>query len=282
MTELGHQPVWVFGAGGLGGIAWETGILTGLADEGVTIAPDATIIGTSAGSTVAAQVTSGEPLSELYAGQLAGVPYEISKDLRPRQVLELIRLALFVWTPEEFGRRVGEAAIAAKTGPVQERRAVIEARLPRHEWPDSDLRIVTVNAVSGTSRVIVRDDGVDLVDAVAASCAVPLVWPVVNIGGRQYIDGGMRSPLNLDLAPGTGPVVALAPITRGIGRWSRLTRQRRALAAERAVTVITMSEEAKKAQGRNSLDRSIVAAVATAGREQGRRIAAEVAATLRR
>ncbi|WP_457100379.1 patatin-like phospholipase family protein [Microbacterium sp. P5_E9] len=69
------QPIWVLGGGGVAGIAWEIGILTGLADEGAVVAPDAVVLGTSAGAVVGAQVTSGIPLAELYARQEAGVPW---------------------------------------------------------------------------------------------------------------------------------------------------------------------------------------------------------------
>lgn len=52
----------------------------------------------------------------------------------------------------------------------------------------------------------------DIVDAVAASCAVPGVWPPVTIGGSRYIDGGIWSLTNSDLATGCDLVVVLAPL----------------------------------------------------------------------
>ncbi len=52
-----------------------------------------------------------------------------------------------------------------------------------------------------------RDSGVSLIDAVAASCAVPLVWPPMTIDGQRYIDGGVRSVANIDLAKGYERVV---------------------------------------------------------------------------
>jgi NTE family protein len=278
MTQ--HQQVWVFGGGGLGGIAWETGMLTGFADEGVTIARDATIIGTSAGATVAAQVASGTPLADLYAGQLAGLPYEISKSFGLGMLLKFFGAQLFAHSAEQAGRTLGKAALDAKVGTVEERRGVIEARLPRHDWSSADLWIVVVDAVSGESRVIRRSDGFDLVDVVAASCSVPMVWPPVTLGTRHYIDGGVRSALNLDLAPGTGPVVALAPAPGGIGRWAWIGRQRELLGAERRVLVLSMAPEVRIVHGPNALDRSIVPAVVAAAREQGRRDAAQVSALL--
>jgi NTE family protein len=269
--------VWVFGGGGLGGIAWETGLLMGLADEGVTVPTNATLIGTSAGSTVAAQVAGGTPIAELYERQLAGVPYEISKSFGAGKLITFVLNSLLSRSAEEAGRRMGRSALAATTGPVAERRDVIEARLPIHEWSSADLWIVAVDAESGAARVIRRSDSLDLVDSVAASCAIPMVWPPVLLDGRRYIDGGMRSSVNLDLAPGSGPVIALAPTSGGLGKWARIDMQRAALGPDRSVTIVTMGAEAKRAQGSNSLDKSKVPAVAAASREQGRREAARVA-----
>lgn len=122
------RPVWVLGGGGVTGIAWEVGVLAGLADEGVTVTPEAVLIGTSSGAVVGAQLTSGRPLGELYERQRQGVAHETSN--------------------------------ALGTAPV-------------------------------------------------------------TIDGHRYMDGGMRSTVNLDLAPGIGPVVALAPSTAAIGPWAR-------------------------------------------------------------
>lgn len=65
-----------------------------------------------------------------------------------------------------------------------------------------------------------------------ASCAIPLIWPTVTVNGHHYMEGGMRSPVNLDLAPGTGPVIALAATTLW-QRWGRFSDQRRAVEASR-------------------------------------------------
>jgi NTE family protein len=94
------------------------------------------------------------------------------------------------------------------------------------------------------------------------------------------MDGGMRSPVNLDLAPGDGPVVALAPTTRW-QRWARLGDQRTALGPNRSVHVLTMAPDVRRAQGRNPLNIGAVPAVVQAGRAQGRRDAATVVAALR-
>jgi NTE family protein len=274
------RPVWVLGGGGVAGIAWEVGILAGLADEGVTVAPDAVLIGTSAGAAVGAQVASGTPILELYERQRAGVPYEISAGSRFADLLRLARASLFARSPEQAARRIGRLALGSETGPPERLHRIVEARLPDHEWKGADLRVVVVDAESGSFRVITRTDGVPLVDAVAASCAVPFASAPVAIEGHRYMDGGMRSTLNLDLAPGLGPIIALAPSTAAIGPWARIGKQRAALGKGRRVELLMRDAASKRAQGRSVMDRSVVPALVAAAREQGRHVAPRVAAAL--
>ncbi|MGX5682193.1 patatin-like phospholipase family protein [Schumannella luteola] len=257
MTE--GRPVWVLGGGGVAGIAWETGILTGLADEGVVIGADSVVIGTSAGAVVGAQVTSGTPLEELYAVQVANDPREVSPNLTAGSLVKLATA----------GKRIGRLALAAKIDDPGRHLRIIADRLPVHEWPAIDLRVTAFDAESGEFRVFTRDDGVPLIHAVAASSAIPLSMAPVEIGGRRYIDGGMRSAINADLAPGTGPVIVLAPSTTSFGAGLSFEKQRAALAG-RSLTVIERDAASQAAQGRKLMDRSVVPAVVAAGRAQGR------------
>jgi NTE family protein len=272
--------VWVLGGGGVTGIAWEVGILAGLADEGVIVTPDAVLIGTSAGAVVGAQVAGGTPMAELYERQVAGVPYETSTGLPFTSLLRLARAPLFARSPQEAARRIGRLALAADIRDTARLRRVIEARLPDHGWKDADLRVVVVDADSGLHRVMTRMDRVPLVDAVAASCAVPLSSTPVAIQGHRYMDGGMRSTLNLDLAPGTGVVIALAPSTAAIGLWARIPRQRAALGQDRRVELVYRDAASRRAQGRDVMDRSVVPGLVAAARAQGRREAPRLAAAL--
>jgi NTE family protein len=269
-----NPTTWVFGGGGVGGIAWQLGMLAGLHDEGVDIASDSPLLGTSAGAVVAAKLGSGRPVEELYEEQRSGVPYEVPKGLSLRMLLTMTGHGLRSRSAVDFGRRIGRPAVAFGQDETAARRAVIEARLPCHDWGDRDVRVVAVDADTGAHRVMAKGQDVSLVDAVMASCAIPLVWPVVSVDGHRYMDGGMRSPVNLDLAPGDGPVVALAPSTRW-QRWARITDQRTAL-ADRPVRLLAMSVEVRRAQGRNPLNIGTVPAVVRAGRDQGRRDAASL------
>jgi NTE family protein len=272
---------WVFGGGGVGAIAWETGVLAGLQDEGVDLS-GGLLLGTSAGAVVAARLAAGGAVDDLYERQRRGVAYEVPKRLSARMILTMTRYGLLSRSAPAFGRQIGAAAVAFGQDEADVRRRVVEARLDDgagREWTHPGLHLVVVDADTGVHRVLTRSDGVPLVDAVMASCAIPLVWPTVPIDGHRYMDGGMRSPVNLDLAPGPGPVVALAATTRW-QRWARLSDQRNAL-GNRGVTVLTMSPGSRRAQGRNPLNLDTVPAVAAAGRHQARADARKVLASLR-
>jgi NTE family protein len=274
------RPVWVLGGGGVAGIAWEVGVLAGLAEEGLSVSPDAVLVGTSAGAVVGAQIASGTPLPELYERQRQGVPHETAPALGLLSLLRLARAQMFARSPEQAARRLGKLALSARVDDPSRQRRIAEARLPDHHWKDLDLRIVAVDVESGDLRLFTRHDGVSLVDAVAASCAMPQSAVPVTIAGRRYMDGGMRSSLNLDLAPGNGPVIALAPSTAAIGPWARIEKQRASLDAGRPVELLLRDTASKRAQGTSVMDRSVVPALVAAGRDQGRREAARVAAAL--
>jgi NTE family protein len=272
-----HRRALVLGGGGVTGIAWELGLLAGLADGGIDLTSADLVVGTSAGSAVAAQVLSGASLEELYLAQLAEPKGEIAAKMgagtRVRFVISSI------WPGDErAGRaRLGRAALRARTVPESQRRAVIEQRLPNHSWPETRLVITAVDAETGESRVFDRESGVALVDAVAASCAVPLVWPPMTINGRRYMDGGIRSVANADLAAGCDRVVVLAPITFALRRSGRIDRQLASLGPGVRSLVLSPDSQARKAIGPNSLDPSHRAASARAGRGQAAAVAHAVA-----
>jgi NTE family protein len=266
----------VLGGGGVAGIAWITGLLTGLADAGQDVTGADVIVGTSAGSTVAAQLGSGLSLQELYARQVqpALQAAEIMADVNMESFgAEIAALLETASTPPEMRRTVGTFALGTATVPEPERRAVIESRLPSHQWPTRALKIVAVDAESGEPRVFDNTSGVSLVDAVAASCAVPGVWPPVTIDGRRYIDGGVRSIENADYAAGASRVLMIVPLGRVelFPTEKPLAQTIDELRAEGAeVAVIEPDEASLAAIGANPLDPSTRTPAAEAGRAQGR------------
>jgi len=128
--------------------------------------------------------------------------------------------------------------------------------------------VTAVDAATGEFRTFDRDSGVPLVQAVAASCAVPGVYPPVTIEGRRYVDGGMRSAANVDLAKGYDRIVVLAPIARGAGPMASVDAQVTGLVAR--VAVVTPDQASRTAIGRNVLDPAARAPSARAGRAQAK------------
>jgi NTE family protein len=269
----------VLGGGGSSGIGWLSGILYGLSEAGVDLSDADVVIGTSAGSSVGAQLASGElTLRELYERQLAEPKGEIPARLGAAQLLRFVLATLTSRTPEAYARKVGRMALSARTPSEADRRAAIQSRLVSPDWPARALRMPAVDAVTGELRVFDRESGVALVDAVSASCAVPGVWPPVTIEGRRWTDGGVHSPANAHLAVGYERVVVLAPMAMGAGPLASAAAQGRALREAGArVAVVTPDRTAKQSFGRNPLDPSVRAAAARAGRTQAPALAAEVA-----
>ena len=270
----------MLGGSGITGIAWELGVLHGLAQRGVDLALADVVVGTSAGSVVGAQLGGDLPVDELYRRQLEPASSERAHRMGPG-VLARYLVTLVLHPDRRSGRaKLGAMARRARldTSP-DDRRKVIASRLPSTSWPDRfDLRITAVDADSGEPEVFRAASGVELVDAVAASCAVPLVWPTVPIGDRHYIDGGMRSGSNVDLVGEVERVVVLAPIPGGSRRADRPDRQLAALGAGVRGLVVSPSDEARRAIGRNPLDPARRRPAAEAGLAQSAEVAAAVAA----
>jgi NTE family protein len=258
----------VLGGGGVTGIAWELGLLAGLAQIGLDLTAPDLVVGTSAGSVVGAQLLSGTAIEELYAEQLEDPVGEVAARIGASALARLVIAAIWPGDARRGLAYLGRAALAARTVPESDRRGVIERRLHSHSWPDVRLLITAVDAGNGEAKVFDRDSGVALVDAVAASCAVPIVWPPITVGGRRYIDGGVRSIANADLAAGCDRVVVLAPSTISLRRSGRIARQLAGLGPDVRSVVISPDAEARKAIGPNVLDPAHRAAAARAGRNQ--------------
>ncbi|MEV0280090.1 patatin-like phospholipase family protein [Streptomyces sp. NPDC050610] len=269
----------VLGGGGITGIGWESGMLAGLAAAGVDLATAHTVIGTSAGSIVGAQLSCGLlDLDALYERQLTDPKDEVAVRIGTALSSRYVWGALRSRDSRTFGARMGRMALAARTVPETDRRAIVERRLLSHEWPAKCLVVTAVEAVTGEFTAFDAACGAGIVDAVAASCAVPGVWPPVTIGGKRYIDGGVRSAANADLADGCGRIVVLAPLSAGGGPIPTVRAQAAALTAAGARVAVLMPDRASRAAfGRNPLDPARRAAAARAGRAQAAAHAEEVA-----
>ncbi|BBX63087.1 hypothetical protein MSAS_22610 [Mycobacterium saskatchewanense] len=277
----------MLGGGGIAGIAWETGLLRGIGDESPEAArlllESDVLVGTSAGSAVAAQIGSGTALAELYDRQVAEASAEIDSGVDVDAITGMFLAALRepYDDPRDITRqqmrRIGAVAVATETVAEPVRRAVIAQRLPSHDWPDRVLRVTAIDVGTGELVVFDRDSGVDLVDAVAASCAVPGAWPPVTIGGRRYMDGGVASPVNLGVAGDCDAAVVLVPSGAdspspfGDGPAAEIS------AFPGDTLGVFADQESLAAFGPNPLDPRCRVHSARAGRAQGRREAAAVA-----
>ncbi len=216
----------VLGGGGIVGVAWETGVLKGLADEGIDLTgeqtatgmqPDA-IVGTSAGSIVGALMTTNSP-AELIAKSLDDSSTVVPMETVPLLDLEMMIECFGVWQnlPNiEPATLKAVGTFALRTNTVTEDRWVGSiTQVLGTEWRSDRFRCTAVNAETGDFAVWSQDSGVPLDRAVASSCAVPCIFPTVTINGGRFTDGGLRSGTSMDLLAGFGRVLTLAPI----GSW---------------------------------------------------------------
>jgi NTE family protein len=216
----------VLAGAGAAGNAWELGLIAGLADAGVDLTTADLIIGTSAGSTVAAQITSGTRSAELYDAILAEVPQPRGGGAGPAggRAPHQAGPTYMAWSEaiiaaaehaSDMRRRMGAAALAKDPSDDsgQSRwRDIVAGRLPSQDWPNQPVVIAAVDADTGEPVAFDRQSGVDLVDAVAASTSNGF-GGAYRIGEHRYINGGYRRSENADLAVGYGRVLVLSPFS---------------------------------------------------------------------
>ena len=285
----------VLGGAGSAGNAWEIGVIAGLFAAGLDVTEADLTIGTSAGSTAAAQITSGIQPTELYTGIAAAAhppTGPAGSDRGPAPVGpasdHMERTSAVIGASEDAAdmrRRMGAAALetdAASQSSVQAQwRAVVATRLPNQNWPQRLLLIPAVDAHTGEPVVFDRFRGVDLVDAVAASTSNGFGIPPYNIGGNRYINGAYRRNENADLAAGYARVLVLSPFggrSRYPLAWGMdLATQVDELRA-RASTVVTIfpDSDSEHMFGANAMDPSLRPPAARAGYNQGKALAEQL------
>jgi NTE family protein len=305
--QMVHKNVaLVLGGGGSAGHAWTIGVIAGLADAGIDMTEAADlVIGTSSGANAAAQVRSGIPPAELLASIVSQPAPPVGQN-RPTPsgppmatVFERMRaIGAAATSADDFQRVMGafglesDATLGAILGPgaAERWRATVAARLPRPEWPDRPMIVAALNAHTGELVAFDRDSGVDLVDAVTAGTALPGVVPTHNINGTRYINGGVRSGENADLARGYANVLVISPFGgrtgplppgqfEGMRRFpgSDLESQVEALRKQGSrVEVITPDADSRAAMGTNQMDLATRIPSARAGFAQGKQEAARV------
>jgi NTE family protein len=219
----------VLGGGGSAGNAWMIGFIAGLYDAGVDVTDADLTIGTSAGSTTAAQLCAASPRSLLdgildtpspaprpatagadASGQARGAA---RTDVGARHLERLHAMIAASEDVADWRRRTTRtlaADPASGEGATQRWRSIVEARLLGATWPRRRIALTAVDVATAEPTLFDRATGIDLVDAVAASCAGGFAY---RIGGRSYIDGGYRANAdNADLATGYARILVLSPL----------------------------------------------------------------------
>ncbi len=209
----------VLSGGGLLGVGWELGVLRGLQDGGVDLGRFERVIGTSAGAISGALLGSGAPLEALSGGpELDG---QVASNRAPmsREAWSQV-FAIFAAGGADQDRRAQIGAIALETTIPEDLYLDVRRQLvPDVPWPRA-LIVTAVDVADGAFASWGVDAGVPLLEAVAASTALPGMWPPVTIGGRRFMDGGLRSPTSADLASDSRVIVIVAatPHTEPIDR----------------------------------------------------------------
>jgi NTE family protein len=242
------------GGGGPVGRAWEAALISGLAAKGAALRAADLILGTSAGAIVGAQLASGLDLSlgTTVPGPAPAAPVAFSA---MGELISLTAQAARAAAPQIHRQAIGQLALKAAT-PSEEQSVQRVNILAGRDWP-TNFRATAVDVYTGESVVWQVDSGVPLERAVASSCALPGVWPPVTIGNARYMDGGIRSMLNADLALGYASVIVVSCFALNESLHSEIDTLRKSTAQ---VDVITPSEEFLKLTrgGTRMLDTSLI------------------------
>ncbi len=292
----------VLAAGGTLGEAWMRGLLDGAGTAtGIDFRDCEYFVGTSAGSIVASFLAAGrkpDSGAEARAAKGWADAAEGANGTSSRRFAGLGRLGRAAATP------LAPIALASVTPGGAVARAVALKAAPRtkRSMPglgrlvdgadarfDGRLRIVAVDRRNGRRVVFGSPDAPSarVGQAVLASCAVPWIFAPVRIGEREYVDGGVWSPTNLDVTPArrgievlclnpTASLAASRSVFGALRAFSQSTARAETLALRaRGATVRTIApdDHAASVMGINLMDRGRVDAVLAAGYAQGRALA---------
>lgn len=274
----------VLSGGGPLAVAWQCGLIAGLARSGIDLLDADFFLGTSAGAIVAAQITTGRnpvSLAEPILEESAHRPEEPPTLSYSRTAIARLPELFAKAQTSDHGRiEVGAYALEFFTPDslvsyVNRMCSIVNAA---DSWPET-IGIVTIETSSGKPKVLRSGCGVSLGTAVAASCSLPGLTPPVPISGEYCMDGGLRSSANADLVGQFDTVLVISftpPGPVGLRMASRLTDQTDELAAAGSdVLVIAPDDACLEAIGFQTMDfarrpmiarQAITQGVATASR----------------
>lgn len=276
----------VLSGGGPIGIGWHSGMVAGFVEAGIAISDADLFVGTSAGAVVGSQIALGrKPLDEM--NRIVEVKPDSSYAAAIGENMQ--RLMVLMATsddmdPTERLRQLGALSVEAETSP-EENFVKRFGHLATEGWP-SRFVCTAIDTADGSFTVWDEAANVDIATAVASSCSVPGFFPPVTINGRRYMDGGLRSITNADLAAGHDRVLILTLFEPPAASDDpRAQRVRKILDAEiEAIAdkggrslVLAPDDDAKGVIGVNLMDPTKANDAATAGFAQGQRAAERVA-----
>jgi NTE family protein len=256
-------------------------------EAGIDVTAADRFVGTSAGAVVTSQLANGrKPLDEmqLIVEERPDSSYSNAiGDNMTRLITVMGETADMA--PAERIKALGSLALEAETAPE-------ESFLDRFSnvggdgWPPRFM-CTAIDVEDGTFVAWSEESGVDPVRAVASSCSVPGFFPPITINGRRYMDGGMRSMTNADLAAGCDRVLILtlfipppdATDPRALRVRNQLDSEVAAIEKEGGkAELLAPDADAQEVIGVNLMDPSRAKDAADAGYAQGTRAADRVAA----
>ena len=228
----------VLGGGGLVGMAYHAGALQALHDQGYDAASSEFLVGTSAGSIIAAYLATGWEQTDFYEYAHGRHPNVWKDPSDAKEAQRQLFEPLWKTKRQRVQRSVGSLYALASSKGILKRldravphsvRRVFPAGLYStdrsrdrlreelgSEWPERSVSVVGVELYSGERRAFnaAEPDPAPFSDAVLASTAIPGVFPPVRINGKQYVDGGAFSATSLDLAADAGceTIICIAPL----------------------------------------------------------------------
>ena len=261
----------VMSGGGAPGAAWMLGMLDGLLGGGVDLGEADLIVGTSAGALAGAPLASGMLDRAVAIYQRSQIPFFRAPVTSDEFMTAAAGVAAAAPDPQEAVRRISNLdPLGSRVVSKIDATNLFAALLPLEAWPEKRLVITAVDTDSTCRATFDAHSGVQLLDTVRASCAVPGVFPSVTIDGRRYADGGLRSPFNADLATGHGVVIVLSPL-RTNAYVQQLLEADIASLGDARVHVIMADEASLAAIGPDLLSTETANAAVDAGRAQAAR-----------
>ena len=269
--------------------------MAGLAQGGVDLGAADFILGTSAGAFVGARLALGAETASLTDSILADAVSSVrptSRATAPPDMTKVMRLMILAQDagrdPTDVFVELGALALAAATSSEDEFIASFGGtfgRLAPDAWPERGFACTAVDTATGEFQLWTKDSGVGVARAVASSCSVPGVYPPITLKDRRWMDGGVRSSTNADLAIGHDVVVILglrlSDSTPGgaLARmFARLDEEIASLKAGGAEVIALLPNEASRAaMGGNLMDFRKRPDAAHAGLAQGLAAAADLA-----